>query len=111
MLPTSELRALLDELSYRERLMDTICATIGLPICEVLGLKWELRRQAKPSATMKVYAYARMDKKWNAGRVVDHYWIVPGRTEIIRATVTRQTRFVPTRLPEKAEVFPEITCN
>jgi integrase len=41
MLTTSELRALLDALPYRERLMGVICATTGLRICEVLGLKWE----------------------------------------------------------------------
>ncbi len=41
MLTTFELRALLDALPYRERLMGVICATTGLRICEVLGLKWE----------------------------------------------------------------------
>jgi len=41
MLTASELRVLLDALPYRERLMGVICATTGLRICEVLGLKWQ----------------------------------------------------------------------
>lgn len=41
MLTASELRKLLDALPYRERLMGVICATTGLRICEVLGLKWQ----------------------------------------------------------------------
>ncbi len=41
MLTAEEFRALLEALPERERLMGTICATTGLRICEVLGLKWE----------------------------------------------------------------------
>jgi integrase len=40
-LTAEEFRALLDALPDRERLMGTICATTGLRICEVLGIKWE----------------------------------------------------------------------
>ncbi|EQD46304.1 integrase family protein, partial [mine drainage metagenome] len=40
-LTAEEFRALLAALPDRERLMGTICATAGLRICEVLGLKWE----------------------------------------------------------------------
>jgi integrase len=40
-LTAEEFRALLGALPGRERLMGTICATTGLRICEVLGLKWE----------------------------------------------------------------------
>jgi integrase len=40
-LTAEEFRALLAALPDRERLMGTICATTGLRICEVLGLKWE----------------------------------------------------------------------
>ncbi len=40
-LTAEEFRALLVALPDRERLMGTICATTGLRICEVLGLKWE----------------------------------------------------------------------
>lgn len=40
-LTVEEFRALLAALPDRERLMGTICATTGLRICEVLGLKWE----------------------------------------------------------------------
>jgi integrase len=40
-LTAEEFRALLEGLPNRERLMGTICATTGLRICEVLGIKWE----------------------------------------------------------------------
>lgn len=40
-LTAGEFRALLEALPERERLMGTICATMGLRIGEVLGLKWE----------------------------------------------------------------------
>ncbi len=40
-LTAEEFRALLEALPERERLMGTICATTGLRVCEVLGLKWE----------------------------------------------------------------------
>ena len=40
-LSAEEFRDLLAALPDRERLMGTICATTGLRICEVLGLKWE----------------------------------------------------------------------
>jgi integrase len=40
-LTAEEFRTLLAALPDRERLMGTICATTGLRICEVLGLKWE----------------------------------------------------------------------
>jgi integrase len=40
-LTAEEFRALLGALPDRERLMGTICATTGLRIGEVLGLKWE----------------------------------------------------------------------
>ncbi len=40
-LTAEEFRDLLAALPDRERLMGTICATTGLRICEVLGLKWE----------------------------------------------------------------------
>jgi len=41
MLTSTELRSLFVALPNRERLMGLICATTGLRICEVLGLKWE----------------------------------------------------------------------
>lgn len=40
-LTAEEFRALLEALPDRERLMGMICATTGLRICEVLGIKWE----------------------------------------------------------------------
>jgi integrase len=41
LLTAEEFRSLLEALPQRERLMGTICATTGLRIGEVLGLKWE----------------------------------------------------------------------
>jgi integrase len=40
-LTAEEFRALFRELSQRERVLGTICATTGLRIGEVLGLKWQ----------------------------------------------------------------------
>ena len=40
-LTAEEFRALFAILPNRERVMGTICATTGLRVCEVLGLKWE----------------------------------------------------------------------